>query len=124
MSDVIGQNSNPKVINDALQYPEIVVDGKCGFWTVSHQILHQCGTYSHLGRIWILAYQTVICDIFQSLRCAAGFQIVFAGIEPHFDGHQPLSNQIRLAGLFHANGNIGLPHRQVQYPLLQHQLHV
>ena len=49
MGDVIGQNSNPKVINDALQYPEIVVDGQCGFWTVSHQTLHQCGADQPLG---------------------------------------------------------------------------
>ncbi len=38
--------------------------------------------------------------------------------------HQPFADQVSLAGFFHADGDIGLAHGQVQHPFLKHQINL
>ena len=64
----------------------------------------------------------MFADVFHDRHGTVLFHILLRRIKAHAHGHQFLSDQVGLRRFFHADGDVGFPHRQIENTLFEHQI--
>ncbi len=121
---VAGQDADPETVQDALEDAEIGVHQQPVWHLVAEKLLDQRGASGDLDRAGVLADQAMRAELVELLGGAVRVDVVLRRVKAHADGHQPAADQVGLARLLEADGDVGLAHGQVEHALLEHEVDV